>query len=93
MTEFKEYAQQCSRFVKESSLQVARDQWREVRHLASSAEDKQQAAREIAGRDRIRDGLIGVLTATEPCISFPVRVSCSQTDPCCRAGTPAATRS
>ena len=54
-------------------MQVARDQGREVRHLASSAEDKQQAAREIAGRDRIRDGLIGVLTATEPCISFPVR--------------------
>ena len=73
LTDFKPSAQQCSRFVKESSLQVARDQGRAVRSLPGSAEQKKEVAREMAERDQIRDGLIGVLTAVEPCVSFPVR--------------------
>lgn len=73
MADFKEYAQDCSRRVKEASLQHAQQTGREVRYLPGNNDAKKQVALQIAARDQIREGLICVLTAVEPCISFHVR--------------------
>ncbi len=45
---------------------------RPVVYLASSAADKDEQARQMAARDGIRQGLVGVLSCVEPCSSYAV---------------------
>jgi hypothetical protein len=73
LKDFGKFAPECSRVIREASLEVARDQDRPVVHLPSPSIDKEAQAREIAKRDGVKEGLICVLTAVEACGSFNVR--------------------
>src|SRR6267378_5735083 len=68
--DFGQYALQLSRQVRDASLGAAESAHRPVVHLDSPSVCKEDLAREIAVRDGIQEGLIGVLTAVEPCYSF-----------------------
>ena len=58
--------------VEEASLREARRQGREIRYLNSAQHRKEDIAREIAARDRMRSGLICVLRSVDPCMSFEI---------------------
>lgn len=59
--------------VKDASLAVAKAQNRPIQHLPCAGTRKDETARQIARRDGITQGLVCVLTALEPCLSFDVR--------------------
>jgi hypothetical protein len=46
---------------------------RPLRHLESCVERKEDLARRLAERDRISEGLIGVFSIQEPCLTYKVR--------------------
>jgi hypothetical protein len=54
-----------------ASLQQARELGREVRYINGKV-SKEDIAREIAARDRIKSGLICVLTSVDPCMSVQI---------------------
>jgi hypothetical protein len=58
--------------LEEASLRQARQQGRELRYLNSAQDRKEDIARAIAARDRIRSGLICVLRSVDPCRSFAI---------------------
>jgi hypothetical protein len=58
--------------LQEASLRQAKQLGREIRYINSSAVRKEDVAREIAERDRIREGLICVLRSIDPCMSFQI---------------------
>jgi hypothetical protein len=58
--------------LEEASLRQARQLGREVRYLNSARGCKEDIAREIAARDRIKGGLICVLKSVDPCMSFQI---------------------
>jgi len=58
--------------LEEASLRQARQLGREIRYLNSAQHRKEDIAREIAARDRIRHGLICVLRSVDPCMSFQI---------------------
>ena len=72
LTQFKEYTQTVTAQVRESIEGVARAAGRPVEYLASPSISKEAYARGIAERDGIREGLIAVLYAVEPCRSFRI---------------------
>lgn len=71
--DFAAHSQEVSARLEEASLQHARDYGREIRYLNSAQHRKEDIAREIAARDRIREGLICVLRSIDPCRSFDIR--------------------
>jgi hypothetical protein len=71
--DFGTHSQQVSARLEEASLQQARHLGREIRYLNSAQHRKEDIAREIAARDRIREGLICVLRSIDPCMSFDIR--------------------
>jgi hypothetical protein len=71
--DFGKYVFEQSRQVRAASLAVAESAGRPVEHLMAPSVNKEDRARAIAGRDGIKQGLIGVLTAVEPCWSYDVR--------------------
>jgi hypothetical protein len=70
--DFARHVQQVSEQLKQASLAEAGQFGRPVQYLASPQEDKEAVARKIASQDGVRQGLICVLTAVEPCWSFDV---------------------
>jgi hypothetical protein len=58
--------------LEEASLRQARDLGREIRYLNSAQHRKEDIAREIAARDRIKEGLVCVLRSVDPCMSFQI---------------------
>jgi hypothetical protein len=58
--------------VKKASLAMAERQDRPVKYLSDPSARKEDIAREIAQRDQIKEGLVCVLTAVEPCCSFDI---------------------
>jgi hypothetical protein len=58
--------------LEEASLRQARQLGREIRYLNSAQHSKEDIAREIAARDRIKNGLICVLRSVDPCLSFQI---------------------
>ena len=68
--DFGKYALELSRQVRGESLAVAGSAGRPVVHLNDPSVVKEDLARQIARRDGIKEGLIGVLTAVEPCWSY-----------------------
>jgi hypothetical protein len=58
--------------LEEASLRQAREHGREIRYLNSAQHRKEDIAREIAARDRIKNGLIRVLRSVDPCHSFQI---------------------
>jgi hypothetical protein len=71
--DFGTHSQQVSARLEEASLRHARHLGREIRYLNSAQHGKEDIAREIAARDRIREGLICVLRSIDPCMSFDIR--------------------
>ncbi len=70
---WKEFAQMLTARVKALASEAAVAAGRPERYLASSAQSKEDLAREIARKDRIKTGLIAVFSAVEPCTSYTVR--------------------
>ena len=73
LKDFKAYAQQFTDRLREGIEAVARTAGRPIEYLASPAIRKEDRARQIAQRDGISEGLIGLLSAVEPCRSFEIR--------------------
>lgn len=71
--DFKQHAQDRTEALIAASLAEARRLDRPIEYLPSAAHRKEDLARELAQRDGIRRGLIGVFTALEPCYSYSVR--------------------
>ena len=72
LKEFVSHAEVLTRRLKEASAELARRTSRPVRYLPASGASKEQTAREIARADGITEGLICVLTAVEPCLSYEI---------------------
>lgn len=70
--DFGRHVQAVSQQLKQASLAEATAQSRPVIYIEHSQDSKEDLARLIATRDKIRDGLICVLTAVEVCWSFKV---------------------
>ena len=72
MKDFAEHSEKITTRLEETSLRHAQELGREVRYLNSSNLRKEDIAREIATRDRIKSGLICVLRSVDPCMSFHI---------------------
>lgn len=72
LKDFKAFAAKITDEVRQAAEQTAIAQGRPVMYLHNSAMDKEQWAREVAKRDGIQEGLIGVLKAVECCWSYQV---------------------
>jgi hypothetical protein len=70
--DFAAHSREVSFRLEEASLCQARQLGREIRYLNSAQHRKEDIAREIAARDRIRNGLICVLKSVDPCMSFQI---------------------
>ncbi len=70
--DFAQHSQQVTAELVEASLRQAQQQGREIRYLNSSEIRKEDVAREIAQRDRIREVLVCVLRSVDPCMSFQI---------------------
>jgi hypothetical protein len=73
LKDFGAHAEALSRQTRAESLAVAEAAGRPVVHLSSPGVCKEDVAREIQAKDRVKKGLICVLTAVEPCWSFNIR--------------------
>ena len=78
LTGFGKHAEQLTKQIKEASLEEARRGLRPVQYLVSSKTNKKALAEQIADRDQVQDGLIGVLSCVEPCLSFEVGPNANQ---------------
>ncbi len=72
LKDFGEHAQVLTEQLRDASTSLARRMARPVRYLASAAINKEEIARKIAEADRIRRGVICILSAVEPCLSYEV---------------------
>ncbi len=70
---FKAHALALTARVKKVAMEAAEAAGRPWHYVRNSAESKEDFVREIARRDRIKEGLIAVLSAVEPCWSYTVR--------------------
>jgi hypothetical protein len=72
LKDFADHSEKITARLEQASLQDARQLGREIRYLSSSHVRKEDVAREIAARDRIKNGLICVLRSVDPCVSVHV---------------------
>jgi hypothetical protein len=70
--DFEQHSEKVTAQLEEASLKLARQQGLEIRYLNSAQHSKEDIAREIAARDRIKNGLICVLRSVDPCMSFEI---------------------
>jgi len=70
--DFARHSEEVTDRLEAASLRQARQLGREVRYLNTSEVRKDDLAREIAARDRIKNGLICVLRSVDPCMSFQI---------------------
>jgi len=73
LKDFGRHAEELSQETRKQSLAVAEAAGRPVVHLQSPNVCKEEVAREIQKRDGIKEGLICVLTAVEPCWTFNIK--------------------
>jgi hypothetical protein len=73
LKDFGAHAEELSQKTRKQSLAVAESAGRPVVHLSSPQVCKEDVAREIQERDGIKEGLICVLTAVEPCWTFSIK--------------------
>ena len=71
--DFKEFALGLSGRLTQHAEQVAKQAGRPFEYQASSGQDKQARAEQIAARDGITEGLVCILRCVEPCMSFSIR--------------------
>ena len=72
LKDFARHAETLTRRLKVASEALAERTGRPIRYLSSSATSKEQIARDIARADGIAEGLICILTAVEPCMSYEI---------------------
>jgi hypothetical protein len=72
LKDFKAYAGRITAEVRQAAETVAQKQGRPIEYLHNSDMDKEAWARQIAKKDGIQEGLIGVLKAVECCWSYEV---------------------
>jgi len=75
LLDFKKFVLATTERVKAASLAEARKRDRPVRFLASSAINKEEFARQLLAENPVDEGLICVLTALEPCMTFEYHLS------------------
>jgi hypothetical protein len=71
--DLKGFAEKTTQQIRAAARAAAEAAGRPVRHLASPQQSKEELARKIAREDGIASGLIAVLSAVEPCLSYTVR--------------------
>jgi hypothetical protein len=71
--EFKDFAESITAKVKAAAYRAAAQAGRPAHYLRDPAVSKEDYARQIAQRDRIKAGLIALFSAVEPCYSYSVR--------------------
>jgi hypothetical protein len=59
--------------LEDASLRQTRERGREICYPNNSRVSKERIARQIAAREPIREGLIGVPRGVDPCLSFQMR--------------------
>ena len=67
------WMENCTEQVKKATLKIADEQGRPVVYVNDPSARKEDMAREIAERDGVKEGLVCVLTAVEPCCSFDIQ--------------------
>jgi hypothetical protein len=72
LKEFAAHAEALTHRLRDASEALARRTGRPIHYLASSAISKEAIARKIALADGIDRGLICILTAVEPCLSYEI---------------------
>ena len=72
LKDFKAHALEFTEQIRQATEKVAANASRPVRYLASSSQDKEALARELAGRDGICQGLVGVFSCVEPCWTYEI---------------------
>lgn len=72
LKDFGAHALELSQRLRAASEAWARQSGRPIHYLASSAANKEEIARRIAGADRIEQGLVCILSAVEVCQSYEV---------------------
>jgi len=72
LKDFAEHSAALTAHLQEASLRQAQKLGREIRYLNGAQVRKEDIAREIAERDRIRNGLICVLRSIDPCMSAAI---------------------
>jgi len=72
LKDFGAWAESLSQRIRAESEQIACAAGRPVRYLASSQVRKEDVARDILRQQPVTQGLIGVLTCVEPCLSYTV---------------------
>ena len=72
LKDFAGHAEALTRWLKDASEELAKRTLRPIIYLNSSAINKEDKAREIARADGIEQGLICILTAVEPCLSYEI---------------------
>jgi hypothetical protein len=70
LTEFADWSADATEQVVAASTRVAEEAGRPVVYVNNASARKEDLARQIAGRNGIKTGLICVLTAVEPCWSY-----------------------
>jgi len=73
LKDFAGFVTDCTDRVRAATQQLAQQAERPLTYLHSSAERKETLARELARRDSIASGLIGIWSCVEPCLTYFVR--------------------
>jgi hypothetical protein len=73
LKDFGQFAKAMSHGIRQAAEHLAQRVQRPIVYLRSSRISKEDLAREIAQRDQIREGLIAVFSAVEPCRTYFVR--------------------
>lgn len=71
--DFKQFAIGLTGRVREAAEAIAKTQQRPVIYLASSRASKEDEARQIQRRDKVKRGLIAVMSCVEPCRRWSMR--------------------
>lgn len=75
LKDFQSYVQGVTERIRCAAEDLARTEHRPLIYLNSSAISKEETARSIAVRDDVRDGLVCIFSAVEPCFSYEVHRS------------------
>ena len=73
LRDFKDYVTAVSERIRSQSQEIAQAAGRSVTYLSSSLARKDTIAQQTAARAGIEQGLIGVWSCVEPCLSYFVR--------------------
>ena len=71
--DFRAFAQKWTDRIKSAAYQAAERAGRPIKYLQDPSVSKEDLARRLAQEDKIKEGLIALFTAVEPCWSYSVR--------------------